>query len=32
MYKEKWGKIVADWLWEDQKLKKKQRRTNKKIF
>lgn len=32
MYKEKWGEIVADWLWEDQKLKKKQRRTNKKFF
>lgn len=22
IYKEKWGEIVADWLWENQKLKK----------
>lgn len=32
MYEEQWGEIVADWLWEDQKLKKKNRRTNKGIF
>jgi len=32
MYEEKWGEIVLDWLWEDQKLKKKNRRTNKGIF
>ena len=32
MYEEKWGEIVGDWLWEDQKLKKKDRRTNKGIF
>ena len=32
MYEEKWGEIVADWLWEDEKLKKKQRRPNKKIY
>lgn len=32
MYEEQWGEIVTDWLWEDEKLKKKQRRTNKKMF
>lgn len=32
MYEEKWGQIVSDWLAEDQKLKKKERRTNKTIF
>jgi hypothetical protein len=32
MHEEQWGEIVADWLWEDEKLKKKQRRTNKKMF
>lgn len=32
MYEEKWGEIVSDWLWEDQKLKRKDRRTNKGIF
>lgn len=32
MYEEKWGEIVSDWLFEDQKLKKKSRRTNKQIF
>ena len=32
MYEEKWREIVSDWLWEDQKLKKKNRRTNKGIF
>ncbi|WP_335696860.1 IS21 family transposase [Sporosarcina sp. P37] len=32
MYREKWGEIVGDWLWEDQKLKRKDRRTNKGIF
>jgi len=28
MYEEKWGEMVADWLLEDRKLKKKSRRTN----
>lgn len=32
MYEENWGEIVSDWLGEDEKLKKKLRRTNKKIF
>lgn len=32
MYDEGWGEIVSDWLWEDEKLKKKQRRNNKNIF
>lgn len=32
MYQEKWGEIVSDWLAEDERLKKKQRRTRKKIF
>jgi len=32
MYEEKWGEIVGDWLWEDQKLKRKDRRTNIGIF
>lgn len=32
MYEDEWGEIVSDWLWEDQKLKKKNRRTNKGIF
>ncbi|AQQ55541.1 IS21 family transposase [Planococcus lenghuensis] len=32
MYEDNWGEIVGDWLWEDEKLKKKQRRTNKKIY
>lgn len=32
MYEEKWGEIVSDWLAEDEKLKKKQRRKNNKIF
>lgn len=32
MYEEQWGEIGSDWLWEDQKLKKKNRRTNKGIF
>ncbi len=32
MYDEQWGEIVGDWLWEDLKLKKKDRRTNKGIF
>src|SRR5690625_93154 len=32
MYEEKWGEIVSDWLLEDQKLKKKSRRTNKQLF
>ena len=27
MYDEQWGEIVGDWLWEDLKLKKKDRRT-----
>ena len=32
MYEEGWGEIVSDWLWEDEKPKKKQRRNNKIIF
>ncbi|WP_212667942.1 hypothetical protein [Virgibacillus pantothenticus] len=32
MYKEEWGEIVSDWLLEDQKLKRKSRRTNKQLF
>ncbi len=32
IYEEQWGEIVSDWLWEDKKLKKKNRRTNKGIF
>ncbi|MFO1445447.1 hypothetical protein KDN24_20065 [Bacillus sp. Bva_UNVM-123] len=32
MCKEKWGEIVWDWLAEDEKLKRKQRRTNKRLF
>src|SRR5690606_31438943 len=32
MYDEGWGEIVSDWLWEDEKLKKKQRRNNTIIF
>ncbi|QQX26313.1 IS21 family transposase [Heyndrickxia sporothermodurans] len=32
MYEENLGEIVSDWLGEDEKLKKKLRRTNKKIF
>src|SRR5690625_540368 len=32
MYEEKWGEIVSDWLVEDQKLKRKSRRTNKTLF
>ncbi|QNK89132.1 IS21 family transposase [Sporosarcina sp. resist] len=32
MYEQKWGEIVGDWLWEDQKLKRKERRNNKGIF
>ncbi len=30
MYEEQWGEIVEDWLWEDQKLKRKDRRTNRR--
>jgi len=29
MYEEKWDEMIADWLLEDQRLKKKSRRTNK---
>lgn len=29
---EKWGEIVSDWLEEDLKVKKKLRRTNKKMY
>ncbi|MFD1706896.1 IS21 family transposase, partial [Siminovitchia sediminis] len=29
MYEEPWGEIVSDWLAEDEKLKRKSRRTNK---
>jgi transposase len=32
MYQEKWGIIVSDWLFEDLKEKKKQRRNNLQIF
>src|SRR5699024_2477287 len=32
MYEEEWGEIVSDWLLEDQKLKKKLRRTNKTLL
>lgn len=32
MYEEKWGEIVSDWLTEDAKIKKKNRRTNKQIL
>src|SRR5699024_902096 len=32
MYEEKWGEVVSDWLLEDQKLKKKSRRTNMTLF
>ncbi|WP_420489451.1 hypothetical protein [Neobacillus drentensis] len=32
MYEEEFGQIVDDWLEEDMKLKRKERRTNKKIF
>ena len=32
MYEEEWGEIVIDWLLEDRKLKKKARRTNKKLY
>src|SRR5699024_4092724 len=32
MYEEKWGEMVADWLLEDQKLKRKSRRTNEQLF
>ncbi len=32
MYEEKWGEIVSDWLFEDSKLRRKQRRTSKAIF
>ncbi|ENH97816.1 hypothetical protein J416_03606 [Gracilibacillus halophilus YIM-C55.5] len=32
MYEEEWGDIVSDWLLEDQKLRKKLRRTNKTLF
>lgn len=32
MYKEKWGTIISDWLLEDGREKKKQRRTNKQLF
>ena len=27
-----WGEMVSDWLFEDQQLKKKLRRTNKKLY
>ncbi|WP_324295689.1 IS21 family transposase [Rossellomorea vietnamensis] len=32
MYEDKWGEMVADWLFEDQKLKRKSRRTNKELY
>lgn len=31
MYEEEWGEMVADWLFEDQRLKRKSRRTNKEL-
>ncbi|ERN51287.1 IS21 family transposase [Alkalihalophilus marmarensis] len=32
MYENNWGEMVADWLFEDSRLKKKLRRTKKEIF
>lgn len=32
MYEEKWGDIVSDWLLEDSKMRRKDRRTNKQLF
>ncbi|MFC5732329.1 hypothetical protein [Cytobacillus gottheilii] len=32
MYEEKWGEIVSDWLFEDSKLRRKDRRSKKKLF
>lgn len=32
MYQEKWGMMVSDWLFEDEKLKAKLRRNNLQIF
>lgn len=32
MYEGKWGEIVSDWLVEDSKMKRKDRRTNKQLF
>lgn len=32
MYEEKWGTMVSDWLLEDNREKKKKRRTNKQLF
>src|SRR5699024_10197016 len=32
MYEKEWGDIVSDWLLEDQKLRRKSRRTNKTLF
>jgi transposase len=31
MYEEKWGEMVSDWLFEDCKLKRKSRRSNKEL-
>jgi transposase len=31
MYEEKWGEMITDWLFEDFKLKRKSRRTNKEL-
>ncbi|MDF1508978.1 hypothetical protein PZE06_12435 [Robertmurraya sp. DFI.2.37] len=32
MHDENWGEIVSDWLFEDSKLRRKERRTKKKLF
>jgi transposase len=32
MYEEEWGEIVSDWLFEDSKLRRKDRRSKKKLF
>lgn len=32
MYEEKWEGMVSDWLFEDGRLKKKLRRTKKRLF
>jgi len=32
MYEEKWGMMVSDWLFEDEKEKKKLRRNNLQLF
>lgn len=32
MYGTRWGEMIEDWLQEDAMMKKKQRRTNKKLY